>query len=445
MEIREAFLKRIEEEYDDFCDKNAKCKSAEIIARVNEIAKFNSMYEYLQKVDKFSDKQIEELVRLENPINHLCNLVESGEGDIRIKFNKAVAMVTDKDFFFGNAEQRKEWLLNLMREELKAEQASRHNSDTSETLFNVVEKNAHRITEEMVSVLGQFDKPLSAICAATKCYYYPVDVVERAVKFYNGGGLYLYEDMLNPERTYPETKYRIDALCEIRRNVHGARVNITMQWIDFYKNVIDDGEGGNPYKKLLEAFKQIEDEHGSAVLQTIYKMGQEQPLPSSELIEAAKYIADVGKYNNLHMWASKGKFQRPYEEVKSEIKEYHFRQETERNLRVEFRYYDQTAIAKWLAMYREANSGLIENEENPYAEFMGAVLMIKSNYDGEMVKNILDINLDECGYITPSELLAVAEYIHDGGNLAKIPQLIDDDYFTSLQENEQEQCGIAMC
>ncbi len=68
MTLKEKFIKKVDEEYQVFLDKIGKYSGEEIAAHSKEITIYQIVHHYMHNSTTLSDKEIEYLIKFENPI-----------------------------------------------------------------------------------------------------------------------------------------------------------------------------------------------------------------------------------------------------------------------------------------------------------------------------------------------------------------------------------------
>lgn len=104
----------------------------------------------------------------------------------------------------------------------------------------------------------------------------------------------------------------------------------------------------------------------------------------------------------------------------------------------------QTAT-DWLALNRFINENMYidcTGIDNPYKEFLDVMNAIKEEYGDEVLQKVFDMGTEIM--VQPEELVEVAKYFADGGDMEKIKELIDEDFFTEPYES-QSQGGMSLC
>ena len=101
----------------------------------------------------------------------------------------------------------------------------------------------------------------------------------------------------------------------------------------------------------------------------------------------------------------------------------------------------QTAMS-WLDLNRTINESMLDGEDNPYQEFLDAIKEIKEKHGDEVLQKVFDMGTDVV--VQPIELTEVAKYIADGGDVDRVSELLEDDFFLVPYEQHKEG-GMDLC
>lgn len=101
----------------------------------------------------------------------------------------------------------------------------------------------------------------------------------------------------------------------------------------------------------------------------------------------------------------------------------------------------QTAMS-WLDLNRTINESMLDGEDNPYQEFLDAMKEIKEKHGDEILQKAFDMGVDVV--VQPIELTEVAKYIADGGDVDRVSELLEDDFFLVPYEQHKEG-GMDLC
>ena len=106
-------------------------------------------------------------------------------------------------------------------------------------------------------------------------------------------------------------------------------------------------------------------------------------------------------------------------------------------------FHFQTAM-RWLDLNRAINESMLESdgEDNPYQEFIKTIKDIKEEHGAELLQKVFDMGAEIV--IQPIELVEVAKYLADGGDVDRVSELADEDFFLVPYE-EQKQGGMDLC
>ena len=106
-------------------------------------------------------------------------------------------------------------------------------------------------------------------------------------------------------------------------------------------------------------------------------------------------------------------------------------------------FHFQTAM-RWLDLNRAINESMLESdgEDNPYQEFIKTIKDIKEEHGAELLQKVFDMGAEIV--IQPIELVEVAKYLADGGDVDRVSELADEDFFLVPYE-AQKQGGMDLC
>lgn len=106
--------------------------------------------------------------------------------------------------------------------------------------------------------------------------------------------------------------------------------------------------------------------------------------------------------------------------------------------------FDFQTATEWLRFNYAINENgvLIESGLNPYKEFVEVMQGIKEEYGTEVLQKIFDHHEETMAQ--PEELVEVGKYLADGGDVGRVRELLEDDYFLVPYE-DHEQGGMDLC
>ena len=106
--------------------------------------------------------------------------------------------------------------------------------------------------------------------------------------------------------------------------------------------------------------------------------------------------------------------------------------------------FDFHIAMEWLMLNRYLNRSMLEGdgEDNPYKDFMDTIKAIKEEHGDEVLQKVFNIGADIV--VQPSELVEVAKYVADDGEIDRIEELLDDDFFLTPYE-DHKQGGMNLC
>lgn len=101
-------------------------------------------------------------------------------------------------------------------------------------------------------------------------------------------------------------------------------------------------------------------------------------------------------------------------------------------------------LMRWLDLNRAINECMLESDgqDNPYQDFVNTMKAIKEEHGTEFLQKVFDMGDDIV--MQPSELVEVAKFLADGGEVDRVPDLIDEDFFLVPYE-DQKQGGMNLC
>ena len=106
-------------------------------------------------------------------------------------------------------------------------------------------------------------------------------------------------------------------------------------------------------------------------------------------------------------------------------------------------FHFQTAM-RWLDLNRAINECMLEGngEDNPYQDFLKTMRDIKEEHGTDLLQKVFDMGAEIV--IQPIELVEIAKYLADGGDVNMVSELADEDYFLVPYE-EHKQGGMNLC
>lgn len=106
-------------------------------------------------------------------------------------------------------------------------------------------------------------------------------------------------------------------------------------------------------------------------------------------------------------------------------------------------FHFQTAM-RWLDLNRAINECMLESdgEDNPYQDFLKTMKDIKEEHGTDLLQKVFDMGAEIV--MQPIELVEVAKYLADGGEVDMVSDLADEDYFLVPYE-EHKQGGMNLC
>jgi len=106
--------------------------------------------------------------------------------------------------------------------------------------------------------------------------------------------------------------------------------------------------------------------------------------------------------------------------------------------------FDFQTATEWLRFNYAINENgmLIESGINPYEEFVEVMKGIKEEHGADILQKIFEHQEETMAQ--PEELIEVAKYLADGGEVWQVKELLEDDYFLIPYE-DHKQGGMDLC
>ena len=106
--------------------------------------------------------------------------------------------------------------------------------------------------------------------------------------------------------------------------------------------------------------------------------------------------------------------------------------------------FDFHIAMEWLMLNRYLNRSMLDGDgqDNPYKDFIDTIKAIKEEHGDDVLQKVFDIGADIV--VQPIELVEVAKYVADDGEIDRIEELLDDDFFLTPYE-EHKQGGMNLC
>lgn len=106
--------------------------------------------------------------------------------------------------------------------------------------------------------------------------------------------------------------------------------------------------------------------------------------------------------------------------------------------------FDFQTATEWLRFNYAINENgvLIESGINPYEEFVKVMKEIKEEHGEDILQKIFEHHEETMAQ--PEELVEVAKYLADGGEVWQVKELLEDDYFLVPYE-DHKQGGMDLC
>lgn len=308
MTIYEKFNQLIEQEHEDFLEMVDGYDSQECIDNAEYIFKFQSIYEYLTDEQPLEEKEMEHLLKLDNPIETVCRMYNPIPEEYHEEILTCVELMAKDEVFVGNCRPDTEKLFKTMYEEL----GDGENDSVKRRAFELMRKAAKGYDEYGVKTLLQFKEPLKLITENASTNTNPSKLFLDAVTYVDSHDIYSIPYELVHENITYESKCRHEAIMKITDLIEKPSLAATMNWIEFCKDVQSDSEDRddyNPYSDYITAMEEIADKYGSKILQQLYDMGRTNPILDTELNGAAIYLVQGGDINDVPRLAEEGEFE----------------------------------------------------------------------------------------------------------------------------------------
>lgn len=318
MTVKEIFMNKIEEEYDDFLEMISGYEVGEIARESKYIAKVQAVYTHLTVHEPLSDEQMTYFLKIANPMQLIANQYNPSEEELYADLNMVCEDICENRLYASGCSNKVNELLRKMCEELEVSQNTGIIAEKEKNVFEWLVKIGDNISDRFAEELMQFENPIEVICSATKGNSTLRDVIDETTSYIENNDIFALPHKLCHENISKESKWRHEAINEITKILPRPDFKTTMRWLDFFRNIENDCGNineNNPYFDFINALNTIANEQGDEILQHLYDMGKEPSILASELVEAAKYLADGGNIDRVPELAESGFFDGPYEEM----------------------------------------------------------------------------------------------------------------------------------
>ncbi len=312
MNIKDEFMTRIEAEHGEFFKKIGRMDTAEIISDLPELSRFKTMYDYVKNNTWLGEDNYEELLKYENPIATLCRTLKNIPMNEQKVYNEAIESVLCGSVSSIECTDKVRELLKRLEINYSATYDLKEGAEHAENILDSIEEIASEIKDEDAEILLQFKNPLEIIMSLSPKEETPTQTIKDAVDYVNDRDVLTLPHEIDYEGLLEESKWKHQAVNAVINIVPKTDFKITMRWLDLFRNI--ERECGNiyendPYDAFVSALYTICDEQGDEILQQLYDMGRENCILASELVEAAKYLADGGDIAEVPELANKGYFE----------------------------------------------------------------------------------------------------------------------------------------
>lgn len=277
------------------------------------------------------------------------------------------------------------------------------------------------INEENYPQFMNFEKPIEAIC--NKYHYDQEEYQEELSRVIES---LTNEYKMDKNSSFGELRWKIHKLWEEFQNLTVVYVN---------ENDIEKVIDGimNPGFKLNEYDSKIFLQFKNPLLVLANEIGRfDMPFDESVAIV-------IETLNNVDLLT--GRYSLAKDLVLPETKQRHDAIVELMNIVPDFDF--QTGM-RWLDLNRAINECMLDSDgiDNPYQDFLKTMRDIKVEYGSELLQKVFDMG--EEIVMQPAELVEVAKYLADGGDVDRVSELVDDDFFLTPYE-EQKQGGMNLC
>lgn len=280
----------------------------------------------------------------------------------------------------------------------------------------------HRpVSNENYPLFMNFEKPIETICNK---YHYDKEeyheelsgVIETLTKEYQ----------MDKSSAFGDLRWKIHKLWEEFQN-------LTVVYVD--ENDIKNVVNGimNPGFRLNEYDSKVLLQFKNPLLVLASEIGKFDE-PFYKCVERV-----IENLNNVDLLTYRYKLEK--EHILPETRQRHDAIVELMNIVPDFDF--QTAM-RWLDLNRFINECMLDSggEDNPYREFLKVIRDIKEEHGNELLQKVFDMG--EEIVMQPIELVEVAKYLADGGDVDRVSELVDEDFFLIPYE-EQKQGGMNLC
>lgn len=315
---------RIEADYWSMRDEWREYGFDDLMAEVEDIAKYKSIFNFIMEHEPFSEEQAEHFLVMDNPFLFICNRYNPLESETHEEYQTLIDDIynhklTDMKDTPCFAELK--WKIFKLWEEYQNLTVVYVDEVDIRHVIEGMNDSEFIISEYDSKQLMQFKNPLLALALETgRSDDSFKEQVEHAIEVFENVDLLTYKFELEKENILPETKQRHDAIIELMSIVPDFHFQTAMRWLDLNRAINEsmlesDGED-NPYQEFIKTIKDIKEEHGAELLQKVFDMGAEIVIQPIELVEVAKYLADGGDVDRVSELADEDFFLVPYEAQK---------------------------------------------------------------------------------------------------------------------------------
>lgn len=311
MNFKDEFMSRIEAEHGEFVNEIKGHTTEWLLASMERCAAFQKAYEFLKKGD-LPDEHYEVLLKFDQIIATVCNAYIDKPLEEDIRHYNAVKSITENGVIAYGCGKKVNELLRTMNEIIFKNAEVGIDVSAERKLFSVVSSVASDIKEDEAELLLQFKNPIEVLMQGNVYNMFSLYTVKEAAKRVGENDIYVWPYERNQEHITNDSKNKHNAIEEILQIVPKTDYKVTMKWLNLFRNIekeCGDIEKNNPYDDFIAALKTIKNEQGYEILQQLYDMGRETCILESELIEAAKYLADGGDIEKVPELANNGSFE----------------------------------------------------------------------------------------------------------------------------------------
>lgn len=319
MDKRMLLIEKIDKEFEDFRSKLMQYDVDEILNGAEDIAKMKTVRDFIKQDYIIKEEQLDFFLKLREPLSAICDRYNPNEVEIIDDLEHVIWEMEDKELLDYDANEESDKLVEIMRNEYKADgviYGEQSKIFTSEALAESIFEKEFCFPEYDAKVLMQFKKPFGVLLdlyrdSRVESFedQYP-KIMEKIQSMDILTGPYT----VDRASVLPETKYRHDIINKVIDLVPEPEYNTTARWLVFFREMNMEAadscyENANPYERFGEALETIAYSFGDEVLQQLYELpNKHQPILENELVGAAEYLSNGGSIEEIPRMAEDGRF-----------------------------------------------------------------------------------------------------------------------------------------